>query len=131
MPSANLLTAAVAALIDNTDAEQRVHVGSRLQSGSLPALVIEQLSAERAALTSSSTTSLVRHQWRISAVASTMIDARQLASLAATVAASNMNVEGFTTYRISEPVLEEPQSGEGDEQEPAVASLTLETLFPE
>lgn len=131
MPATNVLAEAVAAIMDNTVAEGRVHVGARLQSGALPAVVIEQLSSERAALGSGSTISLVRHDLRVSAIAADMATARLTASSAADYAVLNMTFAGYVTFRTSEVVVEEPQSGEGDEQQPSVASLTIQTLFPE
>lgn len=131
MPATNLLAEAVMAIVDYTTAEDRVHVGARLQSGALPAVVIEQLSAERATIGPAGASGTVRHQWKLNAIASDMIVARDLAKNAADYAVFNMTTGGYTTFRVSEVVVEEPQSGEGDEQQPAVASLTLETLFPE
>lgn len=131
MPASNLLSEAVLAIMDYTTAQDRVHVGSRLQSGALPAVVIEQISSERATIGAAGAAGTVRHQWRLSAIASDMIFAMDLAKNAADYAVFNMTSGGYTTYRVSEAVVEEPQSGEGDEQQPSIASLTLETLFPE
>lgn len=130
MPASNLLAEAVAAIVGNTDADDRVHVGSRLQSGTLPAVVVEQLSSERATIGASGT-GRVRHQWKLNAIADDMVEARNVANAAADYAIFNMTAGGHPTYRISEALVEEPQSGEGDEQEPATASLTLETFFTE
>lgn len=132
MPAYNILTLAVASISNGgTTAGSRVHVGSRLQSGTLPAVVVEQISSERATLGTGSSASLVRHAWRLSAIAQTMTEARALAESAASYATPNMTSLGYVTYRTTETVVEEPQSGEGDEEQPAAASLTLETLFPE
>ena len=132
MPASTALADVISNIVAGpTSAGSRVHTGARLQSGALPAVIVEHLSAERAALSTGATPSLVRHQFRVAGVAGTMIDARNLADLAASFACSGLTAAGSATYKISESVVEEPQSGEGDEEQPAVASLTIESLYRE
>lgn len=114
-----------------TTAGRRIYVGSRLQSAGFPAVVIEVTGSERAALGTGSTVSLVRYTYSLNAVAETMSAALALAAQAAGVIEAAYAASGIATYRVQEPQLADPQSGEGDEKEPIIASVVLETLLPE
>ena len=114
-----------------TDAGRRVTVGLRLQSAALPALTINVQGSERAALGSGSTNSLVRYTYTLNAVAVTMSQAMSVAEAAADAVQAAYAALGVATYRLQEPQLVDVQMGEGDEQEPAIASVVLETLLPE
>lgn len=127
MPGTDFLTVAVASLYNTTTAGTRVHVGMRLQSGTLPAIVIEQMNAERGTIGRSS--GLRRYSWKISAIDNTMTAATTLAEAASVQARDYLNNAGHTTVCTSLPVIEDPISGDGDEQLPAVSSLTLETMI--
>ena len=114
-----------------TAAGRRVTVGLRLQSAALPALTINVQGSERAALGSGSTNSLVRYTYTLNAVAVTMSEAMSVAEAAADAVQAAYAALGVATYRLQEPQLVDVQMGEGDEQEPAIASVVLETLLPE
>jgi hypothetical protein len=118
-------------LESQTTAGRRVTVGLRLQSAALPALTINVQGSERAALGTGSSTSLVRYTYTLNAVAVTMDDAMTLAESAADVVEASHKASGIATYRVQEPQLVDTQMGEGDEQEPAIAAVVLETLYPE
>jgi hypothetical protein len=121
----------VATLDAQTTAGRRVTVGLRLQSSALPALTVNVQGSERAALGTGAASSLVRYTYTLNAVAVTMADAMALAESAATVVQTAYAAAGKATYRIQEPQLNDTQMGEGDEQEPAIATVVLESLIPE
>jgi hypothetical protein len=109
-----------------TTAGARVYTGSRLQSSTLPALVVEVPDGATATVGAS----IDRYTVVIRAVCETMADAQTLAAAAvvklrtSAAAANAQHVVLEDQY----PMLDEPVVGEGDETEPAICSSNL-TLY--
>lgn len=106
-----------------TDAGSRVYTGARLQSTTLPALVVEVTAGAPAAVgaTVNQYTVAVRAIDQTMALAQTLAVAA-VAKLRASAAAAN------TEHVIIEddyPMLDEPTVGEGDESEPAICTANL------
>lgn len=114
-----------------TTAGRRVYVGQRLQSAALPALTISVNESQRVTLGVGSTVGLVRYAYTLNAIDSTMGGAMALADQAATVLQTTYAASSVACLRTSEPQLQDPSPGEGDEIEPVIASVTLETYLPE
>ena len=106
-----------------TAAGDRVHIGARLQSGALPALVVRMPTGESAAVGDT----LHVYTLELSAVAATMVSAQSLAAAAITklrtyiVAQNASNCVIESTYA----PIDDPVVGEGDEAEPAVCTANL------
>jgi hypothetical protein len=110
-----------------TAAGNRVSIGARLQSVTLPAVVISITKGERGAL-GNKTNVTMRYEVTLSAIADTMTDAIALEE----DAFEAIRVDGLATLptvlaiRTSFGALEEPAIGEGDEQNPAICTSQLE-----
>lgn len=106
-----------------TAAANRVHIGARLQSGELPALVVRMPTGESSAVGDT----LHVYTLELSAVANTMINAQTLVAAAVTklrdyiVAQNAQNCVVESTYA----PIDDPVVGEGDEAEPAVVTANL------
>lgn len=114
----NLITA----IGTGTTAGTRVHVGQRLESGTLPALVVRVQGVQRAALVEDSTKRLQLADVSVTAVAETMDGAADLvetavANLTTYYAAADGCVVQTAGRRIDDPI-----QGDGDEAEPYVAT---------
>jgi hypothetical protein len=110
-----------------TAAGNRVSIGARLQSVTLPAVVISITKGERGAL-GNKTNVTMRYEVTLSAIADTMTDAIALEE----DAFEAIRVDGLATLptvlaiRTSFGALEEAAIGEGDEQNPAICTSQLE-----
>jgi hypothetical protein len=110
-----------------TAAGNRVSIGARLQSVTLPAVVISITKGERGAL-GNKTNVTMRYEVTLSAIADLMTDAIALED----AAFEAIRVDGLATFptvlaiRTSFGALEEPAIGEGDEQNPAICTSQLE-----
>ncbi len=113
-------------LSGQTAAGTRVSVGSRLQSGTLPAIVVEMPAGEAASL---GATPLGRYDLVLNCIADTMLAAQSLADAAEarilSVASGGSSCAVTTQYG----VLEEPVVGEGDEAEPAICTVRMEIFY--
>ena len=110
-----------------TEAGDRVSIGARLQSVTLPAVVISITKGERGAL-GNTTNVTMRYEVTLSAIAELMTDAISLEADAFEAIRSygSINVPVVLAIRTSFGALEEPAIGEGDEQNPAICTSQLE-----
>lgn len=106
-----------------TAAGSRVHIGARLQSDELPALVVRMPTGESACVGDT----MHVYTLELSAIAQTMVSATTLAAAAVTklrtyiTTANAINAVVETNYAsLSDPVV-----GEGDEAEPAICTANL------
>jgi hypothetical protein len=115
-------------VVDNaTEAGDRVSIGARLQSVTLPAVVISITKGERGALGNKSGVTM-RYEVTLSAIADTMAKAIEVEDQAfeAIRGSGIVNVPVVVAIRTSFGALEEPAIGEGDEQNPAICTSQLE-----
>lgn len=117
----------VSFVANNTDANARVSIGARLQSVTLPAVVISITKGERGALGNKSGVTM-RYEVTLSAIADTMADAIKVEGQAFDAIRTNglINVPVLICVQTSFGALEEPAIGEGDEQNPAICTSQLE-----
>jgi hypothetical protein len=110
-----------------TDAGNRVSIGARLQSVTLPAVVISITKGERAAL-GNKTNVTMRYEVTLSAIADTMAKAIEVEDQAYEAIRNDgqLNLPVVVAIRTSFGALEEPAIGEGDEQNPAICTSQLE-----
>lgn len=121
MIEATIVAALTAAT--QTAAGSRVHVGARLQSGELPALVVEIPSGQSAAVGDT----MHVYEVRLAAIAATMVAAQTLSAAAITKLRAYviaLNAANVVLENEFAPI-EEPIAGEGDEVQPAVVSANL------
>jgi hypothetical protein len=112
-----------------TAAGSRVSVGARLQSTTLPALVIDLTEGSAAALPSSGTRNLYQYSLSMSSVADTMLDAQSLSDAAIAKVKTGALVAGGCAYEPVYAVIQPPNVGEGDEVEPAIVTATLTIMY--
>lgn len=115
----------VAALVQapQTAAADRVHIGARLQSGALPAIVVRMPSGESACVGDTMHVYTVE----LAAVSATMVAAQTLAAAAVTKLRNyvvGLNAANCVIESSFAPV-DDPVVGEGDEAEPAVCTANL------
>lgn len=113
-------------LSGQTNASTRVSVGSRLQGGTLPAIVVEMPGGEAASLGASP---LGRYDLVLNCVAETMVAAQTLAGQAEARILSVASGGSSCAITTSYGVLEEPVAGEGDEAEPAICTVRMEIFY--
>jgi hypothetical protein len=111
-----------------TTAGSRVSVGARLQSTTLPALVIDLTEGSAAALPST-TRNLYQYSLSMSSVADTMLDAQSLSDAAVALVKTGALIAGGCAYEPVYAVIQPPNVGEGDEVEPAIVTATMTILY--
>ncbi|MEI7877900.1 MAG: hypothetical protein WCI96_08220 [Planctomycetota bacterium] len=111
-----------------TTAGSRVSVGARLQSTTLPALVIDLTEGSAAALPST-TRNLYQYSLSMSSVANTMLDAQSLSDAAIALVKTGALVAGGCAYEPVYAVIQPPNVGEGDEVEPAIVTATMTIMY--
>ena len=111
-----------------TTAGTRVSVGARLQSTSLPALVIDLTEGSAAALPST-TRNLYQYSLSMSSVADTMLAAQSLSDAAIALVKTGALTAGGCAYEPVYAVIQPPNVGEGDEVEPAIVTATMTILY--
>ena len=111
-----------------TTAGTRVSVGARLQSTTLPALVIDLTEGSAAALPST-TRNLYQYSLSMSSVADTMLAAQSLSDAAIALVKTGALTAGGCAYDPVYAVIQPPNVGEGDEVEPAIVTATMTILY--
>jgi hypothetical protein len=111
-----------------TTAGTRVSVGARLQSTTLPALVIDLTEGSAAALPST-TRNLYQYSLSMSSVADTMLDAQSLSDAAVALVKTGALINGGCAYEPVYAVIQPPNVGEGDEVEPAIVTATMTIMY--
>ena len=111
-----------------TAAGSRVSVGARLQSTTLPALVIDLTEGSAAALPST-TRNLYQYSLSMSSVANTMLAAQSLSDAAIAKVQTGALVAGGCAYEPVYAVIQPPNVGEGDEVEPAIVTATMTIMY--
>lgn len=111
-----------------TTAGTRVSVGARLQSTTLPALVIDLTEGSAAALPST-TRNLYQYSLSMSSVADTMLAAQSLSDAAVALVKTGALTNGGCAYEPVYAVIQPPNVGEGDEVEPAIVTATMTILY--
>ena len=111
-----------------TAAGSRVSVGARLQSTTLPALVIDLTEGSAAALPST-TRNLYQYSLSMSSVADTMLAAQSLSDAAVALVKTGALTNGGCAYEPVYAVIQPPNVGEGDEVEPAIVTATMTILY--
>ena len=111
-----------------TAAGSRVSVGARLQSTTLPALVIDLTEGSAAALPST-TRNLYQYSLSMSSVANTMLAAQSLSDAAVALVKTGSLVAGGCAYEPVYAVIQPPNVGEGDEVEPAIVTATMTIMY--
>jgi len=112
-----------------TTAGSRVSVGARLQSTTLPALVIDLTEGSAAALPSGGVRNLYQYSLSMSSVADTMLAAQSLSDAAIALVKTNALVAGGCAYEPVYAVIQPPNVGEGDEVEPAIVTATMTIMY--
>lgn len=116
----------ISAIGTSTTAGTRVHVGQRLESGALPALIVRMNSGpEYAALGDLLGSRLIRADVQLSAIAETMQAAGDLVEDAVSKLNTHYVASGGCVVETQARTIDDPTSGEGDEAEPYVASQTV------
>ena len=116
----------ITAIGTGTAAGTRVHVGQRLESGALPALIVRVTGGvERAALCEDSTKRLQRADVTVSAVATDMDSAGDLVEAAVANLTTYYETRDGCVIQTGGRTIDDPTSGEGDEAEPYVANQTV------
>ena len=111
-----------------TTAGSRVSVGARLQSTTLPALVIDLTEGSAAALPST-TRNLYQYSLSMSSVADTMLAAQSLSDAAIALVKTGALTNGGCAYEPVYAVIQPPNVGEGDEVEPAIVTATMTIMY--
>jgi len=111
-----------------TTAGSRVSVGARLQSTTLPALVIDLTEGSAAALPST-TRNLYQYSLSMSSVADTMLAAQSLSDAAIALVKTGALIAGGCAYEPVYAVIQPPNVGEGDEVEPAIVTATMTIMY--
>ena len=111
-----------------TAAGSRVSVGARLQSTTLPALVIDLTEGSAAALPST-TRNLYQYSLSMSSVADTMLAAQSLSDAAIALVKTGALTNGGCAYEPVYAVIQPPNVGEGDEVEPAIVTATMTIMY--
>ena len=111
-----------------TAAGSRVSVGARLQSTTLPALVIDLTEGSAAALPST-TRNLYQYSLSMSSVADTMLAAQSLSDAAVALVKTGALINGGCAYEPVYAVIQPPNVGEGDEVEPAIVTATMTIMY--
>jgi hypothetical protein len=111
-----------------TTAGSRVSVGARLQSTTLPALVIDLTEGSAAALPST-TRNLYQYSLSMSSVADTMLAAQSLSDAAVALVKTGALTNGGCAYEPVYAVIQPPNVGEGDEVEPAIVTATMTIMY--
>jgi hypothetical protein len=111
-----------------TTAGTRVSVGARLQSTTLPALVIDLTEGSAAALPST-TRNLYEYSLSMSSVADTMLAAQSLSDAAVALVKTGALINGGCAYEPVYAVIQPPNVGEGDEVEPAIVTATMTIMY--
>lgn len=111
-----------------TAAGSRVSVGARLQSTTLPALVIDLTEGSAAALPST-TRNLYQYSLSMSSVADTMLAAQSLSDAAVALVKTGALTNGGCAYEPVYAVIQPPNVGEGDEVEPAIVTATMTIMY--
>ena len=111
-----------------TAASSRVSVGARLQSTTLPALVIDLTEGSAAALPST-TRNLYQYSLSMSSVADTMLAAQSLSDAAVALVKTGALTNGGCAYEPVYAVIQPPNVGEGDEVEPAIVTATMTIMY--
>ena len=111
-----------------TTAGSRVSVGARLQSTTLPALVIDLTEGSAAALPST-TRNLYQYSLSMSSVADTMLAAQSLSDAAVALVKTGALINGGCAYEPVYAVIQPPNVGEGDEVEPAIVTATMTIMY--
>ena len=111
-----------------TTAGSRVSVGARLQSTTLPALVIDLTEGSAAALPST-TRNLYQYSLSMSSVADTMLAAQSLSDAAVALVKTGALTNGGCAYEPVYAVIQPPNVGEGDEVEPAIVTATMSIMY--
>jgi len=112
-----------------TTAGSRVSVGARLQSTTLPALVIDLTEGSAAALPSGGVRNLYQYSLSMSSVANTMLAAQSLSDAAIALVKTGALVAGGCAYEPVYAVIQPPNVGEGDEVEPAIVTATMTIMY--
>ena len=112
----------------STAAGSRVSVGARLQSTTLPALVIDLTEGSAAALPST-TRNLYQYSLSMSSVADTMLAAQSLSDAAVALVKTGALTNGGCAYEPVYAVIQPPNVGEGDEVEPAIVTATMTIMY--
>ena len=113
-----------------TTAGSRVSVGARLQSTTLPALVIDLTEGSAAALPST-TRNLYQYSLSMSSVADTMLAAQSLSDAAVALVKTGALTNDGCAYEPVYAVIQPPNVGEGDEVEPAIVTATMTIMYRE
>jgi hypothetical protein len=100
----------------------------RLQSTTLPALVIDLTEGSAAALPST-TRNLYQYSLSMSSVADTMLDAQSLSDAAVALVKTGALTGGGCAYEPVYAVIQPPNVGEGDEVEPAIVTATMTIMY--
>ena len=111
-----------------TAAGTRVSVGARLQSTTLPALVIDLTEGSAAALPST-TRNLYEYSLSMSSVADTMLAAQSLSDAAVALVKTGALTNGGCAFEPVYAVIQPPNVGEGDEVEPAIVTATMSIMY--
>ena len=111
-----------------TTAGSRVSVGARLQSTTLPALVIDLTEGSAAALPST-TRNLYEYSLSMSSVADTMLAAQSLSDAAVALVKTGALTNGGCAFEPVYAVIQPPNVGEGDEVEPAIVTATMTIMY--
>ena len=111
-----------------TTAGSRVSVGARLQSTTLPALVIDLTEGSAAALPST-TRNLYQYSLSMSSVADTMLAAQSLSDAADALVKTGALTNDGCAYEPVYAVIQPPNVGEGDEVEPAIVTATMTIMY--
>ena len=111
-----------------TAAGTRVSVGARLQSTTLPALVIDLTEGSAAALPST-TRNLYQYSLSMSSVADTMLAAQSLSDAAVALVKTGALTNGGCAFEPVYAVIQPPNVGEGDEVEPAIVTATMTIMY--
>ena len=111
-----------------TTAGSRVSVGARLQSTTLPALVIDLTEGSAAALPST-TRNLYQYSLSMSSVADTMLAAQSLSDAAVALVKTGALTNDGCAYEPVYAVIQPPNVGEGDEVEPAIVTATMTIMY--
>ena len=111
-----------------TAAGTRVSVGARLQSTTLPALVIDLTEGSAAALPST-TRNLYEYSLSMSSVADTMLAAQSLSDAAVALVKTGALTNAGCAFEPVYAVIQPPNVGEGDEVEPAIVTATMTIMY--
>lgn len=110
-----------------TTAGDRVYCGSRIQSSTLPAIVVEVVSGRAAAFAGGTAKNLDEYRVTLKGVADNMSGA--IAAVEGAYAALIAGIDaGSVVYSEEYRTIEEPVIGQGDEAEPAVATWNIVIL---